>query len=252
MVRGWTYFVLQARGLLRRHVGGCAHHRAIAGQVTAGRRPGLPYRWATDDRLRLRLLLRRTGRILQPRQAEIHQQWVALLVEHDVGRLDVTMDNAPTVGVVQRPGQVANDLDGSIEVESAFIYGGFERLAFNKRRGNVVGVAVDAGLEDGHDVGVAKLSGRLSLAQETLLALFGVQRSGVRDLQGHFSVERGIVGPIDDPECPGPQLRTDLKPSQFIGCPRREGLPLWPRRFHHRRRTRFGNLRPRGLLVAGP
>ena len=44
-----------------------------------------------------------------PRQAEVHDDWLVPLVDHDVGRLEIAVHDAVLVGFGQRVGQLAND-----------------------------------------------------------------------------------------------------------------------------------------------
>ena len=78
----------------------------------------------------------------------------------------------------------------------------FQRLALDIGRGDVVMLAVAAGVEDRHDVRMAKLGGRFRLAEETGLGLRTFQHGRPWDLQGHFSLEHRIVGPVDCSERP--------------------------------------------------
>ena len=68
-----------AAGLLRRHVGGGAQHLAVDGD---GDLAGLALG-----------------------QAEVHQVGLAVLVDHDVLGLDVTMDHAVLVGIMEGVGK---------------------------------------------------------------------------------------------------------------------------------------------------
>src|SRR5262249_35559989 len=120
---------------------------------------------------------------------------LALVIDHDIGRLDVAVNDPLAVRIMERIGQVANEQGGAAGVDWRSL---FIRLLDQNcngptrdiRRGEVGLWAVDTGLIDRHDVRMAELSRGLGLTRETLDGLGRRQGTGVQDLQRHLAAER--------------------------------------------------------------
>src|ERR687883_1639106 len=98
----------RARRLLRREIERCTDHRATA-------------RARRDHGLRVRVC--RLGLLLVDlfSQPEVQDLDLVAMIQHDVRRLDVAMDNALLVRFRERGGDVPDDLDGAREREAAFV-----------------------------------------------------------------------------------------------------------------------------------
>ena len=88
---------------------------AVTGNiVTPEQHPGLGA--AEGDRRRVRVVRRRIG-FDDLRQPEVEDFYLAVGREHDVGRLQVAMDDASLMGREQRVGHLPRDAQGLVHVE---------------------------------------------------------------------------------------------------------------------------------------
>jgi hypothetical protein len=172
------------------HVAGRAHRLHLAGDLLGrhvGRRP--------QDGPFLRHP--RVPAARAPGQAEVHDDRLAAPVDHDVGRLEVAVDHAPLVRLLQRQGQLAHQ-EGTLSRRRRL--GADElpqRLALEEGHGQV-GDAVDlAGVVERADVGVLDQRRRLGLAVEAGQDLRPLVRIELRDLEGDRPVELGVVRQVN-------------------------------------------------------
>ena len=151
LVAGRSHLGRSPFGLLRGHVQRGAQHEPVLGQLLGLVQPG--------------------------GQAKVHQQGLALVVEHDVGRLHVPMHDALLVGVSQRLGQGPHHLGRPdkrpapacrVRVGPGRLQGRCQRLSRDERGRDVVIGAVLAGLVQGHDVRMTQLGRRPGFPQEPL------------------------------------------------------------------------------------
>ncbi len=169
-------------GLLRRHVSHRAHGRLAFRQ----RRPAL-----------------------ELGQPEVHDLGPALGRDHDVGALDVPVDDAFAVGLPQA---------GRHLVDQAYSFRRFERppldtvpkrLPLDVLHGDVGLILIFPDLVDDTDVRVRQRRGRLGLNQEPLLQSRLVQEVRGQELQGHRALEFEVLGFINDPHSAPADLLDD-------------------------------------------
>jgi hypothetical protein len=103
---------------------------------------------------------------LAPGQAEVHQVRLALGVQHDVGRLEVAVDDAGPVGVLQGVGDGGAQLGGLARRQPAVGGEVGQRRPLDEVADDVDLPALAADLVDGDDVGVPQLRRRPRLAEE--------------------------------------------------------------------------------------
>src|SRR5690606_4588522 len=106
--------------------------------------------------------------IISPSTPEIGNVAFPLLVNHHVIGLDIPMNHPLSMRVVQGGGHFANDLHGLPYGEfSVGSQDGLERASSDVLVGDVVDVIDRPEFINGDDVGMAKLSRRACLAQES-------------------------------------------------------------------------------------
>ena len=148
-----------------------------------------------------------------PRQAEVDQPGTAEVVDQDVGRLDVPVQDPLAVGVVDGVGQVAEDPGGGRRVEAMMVAIPVQRPPADEMEGHPAAAVVEARVVDGHDVGMVQPRRGPGLAEEALhhaLARIGL----LEHLEGHVPVEPGVVGQVDVPEAPVSQPLAELKSTE--------------------------------------
>ena len=149
------------------------------------------------------LRLVRARRLLDlgdPKVEDLHKLSNAPEVaQHDVVRLEVSVDDAELVGLVQRVERLAHDADGAKLVEVPFALDQpAQRAAFDVLHRHVdqpiFGVTKD---EDANDVRVRQLRDRFRLPiepRDELLALGGV---AMQDLDRNLLIDRRVLREID-------------------------------------------------------
>ncbi len=177
---------LALENLLRRHVGRCGRGGSGPGDV---------------DRL-------------YGGDAEVHQVGLARFVQEDVVGLDVAVDDAALVGVVEGPqdrhGQVRDLLDAEL---AARVQAAAEAAAGDVLHDDVSLPGLPSDLVDGGDVGVVQPPGRLGFDHELFegfLALRAVLQELVADeLDGDFAVDVRVERLVDDAHAPPAELFDD-------------------------------------------
>ena len=168
---------LEALHLLGRHVGGAAGDALDARDVGIGNQ----------------------------RDAEVDDAHVAVLREHDVGGLDVAMDHAARVRVVQRLGALEHDFDGIVDAQQVVgaAVGGQRARAVHVLGDDVAVAVLLAGVVDRQDVRVLQHADQVRFRQEHLardarafLVAAGVH---VVDLDRDVASVVRVVREIDDP-----------------------------------------------------
>jgi hypothetical protein len=165
--------------LFRRHVGQRAEHDVL---VAHPLRSPLRRRRARADALG---------------QAEVEYFHGALRRDHDVGALQIAVDDAAFARFLERPGHLHRDPDNSVHGEWPAAEHGRECATldrFHRDVGPAVGLA---NLEDRTDVRMVQRRGRRSFAAEECTAVGIVGHVGAEHFQRHRSPQLRIVGEID-------------------------------------------------------
>ena len=128
------------------------------------------------------------------------------LVQQDVLRLDVAVDHAVGMGVVQRVGHLAGDLQGVVERQLLLARQPVpEGFAFHEGHDIEEELARLTGIEERQDVGVAQVGRGGDLTQEALPAQRGGEL-GAEHLDGDLALVPEILGEVDR----GHPARTEL------------------------------------------
>ncbi len=130
------------------------------------------------------------------RNAEVgHER--APVVDQDVLGLDVAVDHAVAVGVVERGGHLGREADGVADRELLLAAEPIaEALAFDERHDVPGGAVRFAAVDEAEDVGVLQGGDRLDLAEEPLGADHGGQL-GAEHLDGDPAVVPEVLGEVD-------------------------------------------------------
>ncbi|MEZ4453185.1 MAG: hypothetical protein R3B09_27230 [Nannocystaceae bacterium] len=147
-------------------------------------------------------------------EAEVHHPHPPLVVDHQVVRLDVAVDQADRVGRREAAAGLGHDLEDLAPAPGALREPGAEGAAVDELHRHPDLVAVDADVVDRDDRGVAELGQRLGLADEAgpRVLLGGhrpADRHRVEELERDFAVELGIGGGVDHPHRPGAEAIED-------------------------------------------
>jgi hypothetical protein len=160
-------------GLLRRHVRDGSHHHAGLGE---------------------------TGAVEGKREPEVAKFGGAVGGEPDVSRLEVAVDDALAVGVLQRPAHLVGDADrlGEGDTVALRLFDQALHVATGHELAHQVWLApLLADVVDAHDVGVvAQPPHGLGLALDADQAIL-VEAVGLDEGEGHVAVELGVVGEVD-------------------------------------------------------
>ena len=198
-----------AQGLLGAHVGHRAHHD-----------PGL------GPRLRDLLAVERPRAVpVPPREAEVQHLDLALRRHDRVRGLDVPVDDAPPVGLLEGGGHLRPDLDDPVHVEGAARDELPQVLALDVLHRDEVRAVLLADVVDVGDVRVAEGRRGARLALEALaVPLVHGQLRG-QDLHGHGAVEPHVPGPVDLSHAPGAQGSFDLVRPETVPSGQCHGAP---------------------------
>ncbi|OWK45362.1 hypothetical protein FRUB_01693 [Fimbriiglobus ruber] len=186
---------LFARGLLRAHVRRSAEDAAVGGQVD--------------------LLVDRAG------EAEVEDLDPAEAVragplQPQVGRLDVPVDEIPSMGRGQAVGDFVGDLQGGVDRQPAVAgQPGFQALALEERHGDEQGVAVAADLEDGDDVVVFDGRGCLGLAEEAVPGVGVLHQVRPHHLEGDGPAEERFLRRVHRPHAAAAEEPEDAEPGHL-------------------------------------
>ena len=125
-------------------------------------------------------------------QAEIENLGLSVLGEHDVGGLQIAVDDAGPVRLAERRGNLLREPDGLQHREAAGRYSFGEGLALYILHGDEVVAALFRVVVDGDDVGVVEAGCRLRLADEAQAALLIGRHVRGEEFEREFPSEAGI------------------------------------------------------------
>ena len=125
-----------------------------------------------------------------------------MLVEHDIGRLDVTVNHSSLVGVIDgRPQSLENAKDFLVGKCLSFFFqfsqASLKRGAVDKLHDHVIEVFFDIEIEHLNDVGVSQSRNGTGLSLESTHKIGLIGQIGMEDLDRHVAVEAGLVGLVD-------------------------------------------------------
>jgi len=205
-VAGRTQLVDPPGGLLRAHVGGRPEASAQLGPAHVATRLG-------NQRA---VVQRRRGRCgLRPAQtlgqAPVDHQGLAVLAEHDVARLQVAVEDAPAVGVVDRvtdveePPQQLQQRQGPLTGIAAFPLGSVKLLdgrlevvaADEPHRVKRAAVVIGPQAVDRHDAGVLEPAGDLGLDDEPSALVLVCSMIELDTLEGDDPMQLLVAGDVD-------------------------------------------------------
>ncbi len=141
-------------------------------------------------------------------QAEVGELRIARAVQQHVGRLEVAVQDAALVGVMDGAGQGRHQageaclllIGGPVPLSRHLEFGepASQAASFHELQGEV-GLVVDlANVVDGDDVGMVQLGGGLGLDAEAAQGRARGGLPGQDHLEGHLAVEAHLPGPVDD------------------------------------------------------
>ena len=160
-----------AHHLLRRHVSGRADRQPNCGEV--GRLAG------------------------SPSKAEVREHRASVGVDQHVGRLEVAMDDAGVVGVLQSVSDLAQVTPCGKGVERAAVQDVAQRAATNQRHGEVGHPLGKLEVVDRQDVRMVELGQRLRFGLEPLHEAVVLEELWRQGLQGHLAPERLLHRAVD-------------------------------------------------------
>ena len=122
-----------------------------------------------------------------------------VLLEQDVRRLDVAVDEPTLVCLVERSRDLGDDRRGARRIERAFARDELAQvLAVHVAHRQIQGALVLAGLVDRDDVRVVERGGDPRLALEASAETWVLGQLGRDELERDVAVELLLVGEVDD------------------------------------------------------
>ena len=162
-------------------------------------------------------------------ETKVENDRFAAVVDQDIARLQVAVNDAALVGMLQGQGQLADQLDGlgwSKRLARHEAFG--QTISGDKGHGQVGRIVDFANFIQWADVGVLQGSGGLGFAQKAGPAGGGIRSGQCRDLEHQGPIEPGIVG-----EENRPHAALAEQPIEAVN-------PKWPRQRIRRQRPRVG------------
>ena len=132
-------------------------------------------------------------------QPEIGHPWRTVLVQKDIARLQIAVDDALHVGVGDCFGHLLHQGRRLARFHHALGHAARQALPVHKGHREVMLPLVLADLENGHDARVIQLGRRFRLAVEPLHVLVAGQLPDEDHLQGHNPVQTDLSGLVHHP-----------------------------------------------------
>ena len=175
----------------------------------------------------------------EPRDAEVHDERVAGPVNHDVGGLQVAMDDAGLVRRLQAGGDLPRDPQRlRYRQLAARVEERRQAPPVDVRHRDVLGAVDLAEVVDAHDVLVRHLARQQQLALEPVLEFRRHRRSvpGPDDLDGHGDAELGVPRLVDRAHAADAELPHDpvAGAERMAGDQQTFAAALYPRGGRHR------------------
>ncbi len=193
--------------------------RIEVGAVINLRTPGLFWRhvlWCAHQHAGARKLLRLCSRL---GDAKIGQGDMIALAHKDVGRLDIAMHKALSMGIVQGSGDLFDDVRCPVGRQRTLLLDDLlQGMALEILHDDIVDAVLVPDVVDDDDIGVAQSSSGLSFSLEALDELLIVAELGWKRLDGHVTVEGWLIGAVDNGHATPPELVDDLVIANGFAC----------------------------------
>ena len=193
--------------LLRRHVGGSAHDHAGLGVACGG--AGFIFRAELGDLFG---------------EAKIEHLDAALVVDHDVGGLEVAMDDSLVVRGREGVGKRVADVDDLVGGQAVSGDDAVERLALDELHGEEVDAAGLFNGVDGDNVGMVERGDGASLTLEAGEAVRVSGHGRRQHLDGYVAAQARVAGAKDLAHAAGSYGREDFVWSEFCAWRERHSL----------------------------
>ena len=140
------------------------------------------------------------------RDAEISEERIPLPIDHHVGRLEIPVHDPLPVRVVERPSQLAKDVQKLIPRHTPLLLHLLQRPTLEIPHDDIGGIVVAVEIVDGEKVRMLKPRDEPCLALESLSECLIVEDARADDFDGHVPVHARLIGSEDR----GHSARADL------------------------------------------
>ena len=143
-------------------------------------------------------------------EAEVEDLGMAVRGHDDVLGLDVPVDDARLVRLLEAAPDLGGDLEGAEEVELAALDEGLHRLALDELHGDEEALGPLVHVVHLGDRGVGHRGRRARLLEEPALPVLVASELGRKDLERHRTSQAGVAGPVHDAHATLPEQLFDL------------------------------------------
>lgn len=156
----------------------------------------------------------------RPRDPEVHDLGVSVLINHDVSRLEVPVDDPQAMGLSEPLGDLTGDRDGRARGHGMRLPDqALQVVAPHALHGDVESLPFLAEFMRSADVLVADLAGGLDLVPEALDDTLICPDLGPEELESDLLVKLLVEDPLDASHPAGPELLDDLVAAGEQGLP---------------------------------